>query len=113
MGNQCTSNGGAGILLACAGANGAVGVAINGNSVCNNGVSTTGGDDGIRVENNNDTPITGNVGYDTQGNKTQNYGIRITGNANYNVVTGNSLRGNGIAGKSLVGANNEAAHNIE
>jgi len=111
-GNNVWSNGAAGILLSGNAASAIQYSSVEGNNVVNNGYSTAGGDDGIRIENVTDITVTGNVLTDTQGDKTQNYGIRSTGKADYIVMTGNALRGNGISATSLVGANNITANNL-
>lgn len=87
---------------------------ITGNVVKNSGQGAVAGyDDGILLDDGNKTvtgsinnAITGNRCYDDQGSKTQDYGIKTTGSANYNVVTGNNVRGNKTGGLSLAGANN-------
>lgn len=61
---------------------------------------------GIRLSTNNqDCSISGNICYDNQSTKTQDYGIMEETDGDYNVITGNNVRGNATGGLSISGAN--------
>ncbi|NVM23725.1 MAG: right-handed parallel beta-helix repeat-containing protein [Desulfobacterales bacterium] len=79
-------------------------VIVNGNHVVNS-ADDVAGRDGIRLEVVSDCVVTGNRCYDTQEPKTQNYGIREYTGSDYNIITGNNLRGNLTGGLLVVGAN--------
>lgn len=66
---------------------------------------------GISVDDGLGIIIKGNRCFDDQGTKTQVYGVRTSGAANFNTIIGNDLRGNLTAPTSLVGANNVVDHN--
>jgi len=94
---------------------------VNGNSTCRNGghgiilvsphctisenLCEGNGGDGIRLADAIDNVVTSNRCTDTQPTKTQDYGIRETGTADYNVIIGNNLRGNLTGPLAVVGAN--------
>lgn len=89
-------------------------ISVTGNVVknCNVGLSDYGG---IGI-NGSYCTVTGNITFDDQGSRTQDYGIREgfgeTCSPDYNMVTGNTAYNNVIANYSRVGAHSTFAHNI-
>lgn len=67
----------------------ALGTRVTGNQSFNNGLTAAG--DGINVAGS-DTTLMGNRCYDTQGTKTQDYGIQLTAASARVLVIGNSAR---------------------
>jgi parallel beta-helix repeat protein len=102
VGNVLTGANGSGILFSsCTWVSASNNTCLNNN--VNNGDSFSSG---IRLNSTTASRITDNFCTDTQGVKTQNYGIREEGTANQNYYAGNYLAGNKTANRSLIGANN-------
>ena len=103
--NNCYKNNFEGIWLTHSSDNNTV----SGNVCINNGQDPTGiylnDDDGIKIHDSTYNIISDNRCTDTQGTKTQEYGIEETGSSNYNTISDNDLRGNKTTdGLSVVGA---------
>jgi parallel beta-helix repeat protein len=89
-------------------------------STCNSNVCANNGkeghaaiDDGILLSNSDENVVCGNRCTDTQGTKTQNYGIKEDGTSDYNLYTGNNVKGNvSDIGIDLSGSNSEAHNNL-
>jgi parallel beta-helix repeat protein len=101
-GNVSTGANGSGILFSSC-----VQVSASNNTCLNN--NRGNGDvvsSGIRLSSTTASRITDNFCSDTQGVKTQNYGIQEDGTADANYYAGNYLAGNKVANRSLIGATN-------
>lgn len=86
-----------------------------GNICKNNGQNTDLADNfqvGIRITNAADCVVTGNRCFDDQGTQTQLTGIAEVGTSDNNVITNNSVRGNGTAGITEVGASSIYRDNL-
>ncbi|MCK4520789.1 right-handed parallel beta-helix repeat-containing protein [Candidatus Parcubacteria bacterium] len=110
--NNCYKNNFEGIWLTHSSDNNTV----SGNVCINNGQDPTGiylnDDDGIKIHDSTYNIISDNRCTDTQGTKTQEYGIEETGSSNYNTISDNDLRGNKTTdGLSVVGAATSIAGN--
>lgn len=68
--------------------------------------------DGSIITSSIDNIIVSNRIFDDQPGKTQHTGIVLGGTSDYNIIVGNSVRGNNSGAYSLVGANNVAGNNI-
>ncbi len=79
---------------------------VNGNIVKNNA------GEGIYFLNADNNIATGNECYDDQGTKTQTYGIRTAGTANYNLIKANNCRDNKTLNVSVTGTNDEVQGNV-
>jgi len=87
---------------------------IIGGRIINNSLGSPGEYAGVYLENSSEIIVEGNSIYDTNmpGSKTQGYGIIEAGSSNFNVITGNVLRGNSIAPYKLTGSNDVINANI-
>lgn len=91
-------------------------VTVNGGRVLNNSQRLAGGHVGIELSGataTTDVTVTNVRAYDTQGTKTQGYGVSVGATVNNYVIQGNNLRGN-ITGGLLDGggANKVVANNL-
>ncbi len=98
-GPNCSGNDGSGVMIL----NGCDNVTINGGQYYNNGQNATAraatsGRDGITIKNNGTVNTGINISnvqcFDTQGTKTQDYGIAIENTSNNITVTSSDLRNN-------------------
>jgi parallel beta-helix repeat protein len=135
-GNTCVNNSYAGIEISgsVGATNGSTAVAVTGNTcakngwqgiafvrsqyctctanICNNNIA-----DGIKVQDGGYAPyctdivISGNICFDDQTPKTQDYGIHTADSSDNITIIGNNFRGNLLGGISYVGSNNYIRNN--
>ncbi len=102
-GNNCRGNKRHGIYFAAG-----LRCAISNNVTVANSQQTVNTYSGIYLNDTTYCSLVSNVSSDTQ----QKYGIESAGTSDYLEVIGNTLVGNGTAGSSLAGVNNDSAHNL-
>lgn len=109
-----------GIISPCLDTNGKHGLYLLGSNsrvvgayALGNGTATPGTYDGIRLKDATDCTVVGCVCYDWYNNpQAQAYGIRESDTSDYNVIFGNSLRGNLTGALALVGAHTQERCNV-
>lgn len=79
---------------------------ISGNTCADNSLSSAGTYNGISISGRGRNVVVGNRCYDSQGTKTQGYGIAETTASDYNTYSGNNLLNNLTGELSASGANN-------
>ena len=112
IGNFVETSGANGISLTSAGS----GARVEGNSITNSGFGGGGGTfSAIKIAGDRASVI-GNLCIDTQGTKTQDYGIEVTSTATYNIVRSNhTLASDNLTGDILIdgGATNNLIETID